>query len=177
MKAILKIAGIVLVVFLVLALVVPLGIKFFSWYWGWTFGSHQSAAITNPVTEQLVPNTDCYVRAAELGAPTDVIKAICDAVQGTNGVSQRLPSGTKVAIGTITFDSESRVWFLRNFTTPSMANYAFEYKGAEQQLFYAPFVLGSELGYGKNGERVPFTICWDTTSEGCIPPTELFPTK
>ena len=177
MKAFLKIAGIVLAVLIIMALIVPLGIKFFGWYWGWAFGSHQSATTADPIVNEQPVSTDCYVKAAKLDAPANVIKAICDAVPGTNGVSQRLPSGTKVSIGTITFDAENRVWFLQEFTVPSMASYAFEYKGAEQQLFYAPFVLGSELGYGKNGERVPFEICWDVTSEGCVPPTELFPTK
>lgn len=177
MKTFWRIAGIVLVAFLIMALIVPLGIKFFGWYWGWAFGSHQSATIADPVAVQAsAPDSNCYAKAAKLNAPADVIKAICDAKPSGNGVSGRLPVGTKVAIGTITFDNEYRVWFLRNFTTPMMASYAFEYKGAEQQLFDAPFVLGSELGYGKNGERIPFKICWDTVGE-CQPPVDLFPTK
>jgi len=120
---------------------------------------------------------DCYAKAAGLGAPADAMKAICDPVPGTNGVSMRLTSGTKVSIGTITFDAEDRVWFLQDFVVPSMASYAFEYTGSERSIFDAPFVLGSELGWANDGTRVPFKICWDTTSEGCIPPTNLFPTK
>lgn len=177
MKAFLRIVGVVLAVVIVLALIVPLGFRFFGWYWGWAFGSHQSATSADPVVNAQSVSTDCYVRAAKLGAPDDAVKAICDAVPGTDGVSQRLTSGTKVSIGSITFDSEYRVWFLEGFTVPATASYAFEYKGAERQLFEAPFVLGTELGYGKNGERVPFSICWDTTSDGCVPPTNLFPTK
>ena len=141
----------------------------------------QSPAINpvNPVVANPVsaPASDCTNRAKEIGAPEEVVSAICDAVPGGNGVSMRLPVGTKVTIGIITFDAEDRVWFLQGFTTPLMANYAFEYAGAETALFDAPFVVGSELGWGKDGTRVPFKICWDVTSDGCIPPTELFPTK
>ena len=133
-----------------------------------------ASVVSNPVS---APASDCVKRAEEIGAPKDVVSAICDATPGGNGVSMRLPVGTVVKIGTITFDAEDRVWFLQGFTTPLMANYAFEYAGAETALFDAPFVVGSELGWGKDGTRVPFKVCWDTTSEGCIPPTELFPTK
>lgn len=173
-----RIAGIVLAVIIVVALVIPLGFRFFSWYWGWAFAP-KSAVIADPVSVQaaFAPDSNCYAKAAKLNAPADVIKAICDAKPSGNGVSGRLPVETKVEIGTITFDNEYRVWFLKGFTTPMMASYAFEYKGAEQQLFDAPFVLGSELGYGKDGTRVPFEICWDVTSSGCVPPVDLFPTK
>jgi hypothetical protein len=133
-----------------------------------------SPQVESPVS---APASDCVKRAEEIGAPKDIVSAICDATPSGNGVSLRLPVGTLVEIGTITFDAEDRVWFLQNFTTPSMANYAFEYKGSEQSLFNAPFVVGSELGYGKDGTRVPFRICWDVTSDGCIPPADLFPTK
>lgn len=139
----------------------------------------KSDVISESVAENPVqaPASDCIKRAEELGAPADMVSAICDALPSGNGVSQRLPVGTQVAIGSITFDNEDRVWFLQDFTTPAMANYAFSYEGSEQSLFDAPFATGTELGYGKDGTRVPFTICWDVTSEGCIPPADLFPTN
>ena len=123
------------------------------------------------------PASDCEAKAEELGAPSEMVKAICDANPIGNGVSDRLPVGTEVVIGSITFDKENRVWFLEDFTTPSIANYAFSYEGSEQALFQAPFATGTELGYGKDGTRVPFKICWDVTSNGCIPPADLFPTQ
>lgn len=129
---------------------------------------------TNPVS---APNSDCEKQAEQIGAPEALVSAICDAEPSGNGVSMRLPVGTEVKIGTITFDAEDRVWILQGFTTPLMANYAFEYAGSETALFDAPFVTGSELGWAKDGTRVPFKICWDVTSEGCVPPTELFPTN
>lgn len=131
----------------------------------------EPVVVENPVK---APASDCEARAKEIGAPANIVSAICGATPGTNGVSLRLPVGTKVKIGTITFDAENRVWFLQDFTVPQMASYAFEYAGAEQALFDAPFVVGSELGYGANGERVPFKICFDTEGE-CAPPVNLFP--
>lgn len=132
------------------------------------------SSVQNPVS---APASDCKARANELGAPTDLVTAICSATPSGKGVSGRLPVGTEVAIGSITFDNEDRVWFLEGFTTPAMANYAFSYEGSEQSLFDAPFATGTELGYGKDGTRVPFRICWDVTSEGCVPPADLFPTQ
>jgi hypothetical protein len=119
---------------------------------------------------------NCKVKAEAIGAPPEMVKAICIPA-GTGSVSDRLPVGTEVKIGTITFDAEDRVWVLQNFVTPKMANYSFEYIGAEMKLFEAPFVVGSELGWADDGTRVPFKICWDVTSVGCLPPADLFPTK
>jgi hypothetical protein len=136
--------------------------------------TEDSPEVENPVS---APASDCVKQAEEIGVPEDVIPAICEATPSGTGVSMRLPAGTKVEIGTITFDAENRVWFLQDFVVPSMASYAFEYAGSERAIFDAPFVTGSELGWAKDGTRVPFTICWDVTSEGCIPPTELFPTN
>jgi len=132
---------------------------------------NSSVVIDNPVS---APNSDCEKQAEQLGAPKDIVSAICDAVPTGKGVSMRLPVGTKVAIGTITFDAENRVWFLKDFTVPTMANYAFEYAGSERSIFDAPFVQGSELGWAKDGSRVPFKICF-TTEGDCTPPTNLFP--
>jgi len=128
---------------------------------------------TNPVS---APNSDCEKQAGEIGVPEDVVSAICEATPTGQGVSMRLPVGTRVQIGTITFDAENRVWFLQDFVVPSMASYAFEYAGSERALFDAPFVVGSELGWAKDGSRVPFEICFDTEGD-CTPPTELFPTE
>ncbi|MCK9415095.1 MAG: hypothetical protein PHG60_00205 [Candidatus Dojkabacteria bacterium] len=130
-----------------------------------------TTVIENPIS---APNSDCVKQAEQIGAPKDVISAICEATPGENGVSMRLPVGTVVQIGTITFDAENRVWFLQDFVVPSMASYAFEYAGNERAIFDAPFVVGSELGWAKDGSRVPFEICFDTKGE-CTPPTSLFP--
>ncbi len=132
-----------------------------------------NTVVENPIS---APNSDCEKQAEQLGAPEDVIAAICEATPSGNGVSMRLPVGTMVQIGTITFDAENRVWFLQDFIVPAMANYAFEYAGSERALFDAPFVIGSEMGWAKDGSRVPFQICFDTEGE-CTPPTNLFPSK
>jgi hypothetical protein len=133
----------------------------------------EDTSVENPIVSAA---SDCKARAKEIGAPDEIVSAICDAEPSGNGVSMRLPVGTKVQIGTITFDAEDRVWVLQDFTVPSIASYAFEYAGAEQALFDAPFVVGSELGYGENGERVPFKICFSVDGD-CTPPINLFPTQ
>lgn len=107
----------------------------------------------------------CEVKLARMGAPDGTITAICSGSYGT--VSQRLTSGTFVPIGSLTFDNEYRVWFLTNWKVPATANYSFSYENAEKNFFDAPFVIGSELGYAKDGTRVPFKICWETESKDC----------
>jgi hypothetical protein len=54
-----------------------------------------------------------------------------------------------------------------DWKVPSTANYSFSYENAEKNFFDAPFVVGSELGYAKDGTRVPFKICWEVESENC----------
>ncbi len=112
-------------------------------------------------------NTDisCEVELARMGAPDGTIEAICSGSYGT--VSERLTSGTYVQIGSLTFDAEDTVWFLMDWKVPSTANYSFSYENAEKNFFDAPFVVGSELGYAKDGTRVPFKICWEVESENC----------
>lgn len=184
MKTFLRFALFVLIGILILGLIIPTGYRLLSGVWNWGF--NHSNQITKecpacvcgnsvnpaPVEEEF----DCKAAAEAIGAPPEMVRGLC-VPAGTGSVSDRLPVGTEVTIGTITFDAEDRVWVLQNFVTPAMANYSFEYKGAELKLLKAPFVLGSELGWADDGTRVPFKICWDTTSEGCKPPTELFPTK
>lgn len=143
--------------------------------------NNSNAPVANsPVVSSNVPITapasDCIKQAEQLGAPEDLVSAICEATPLGNGVSLRLKVGTVVKIGTITFDAEDRVWILQDFTVPQMASYAFEYAGSERSIFDAPFVLGSELGWAKDGSRVPFKFCFNTEGD-CTPPTQLFPTK
>ena len=118
-----------------------------------------------PVAESPAVDNTCEVKLTNMGAPAKTIAAICNGTNGT--VSQRLTSGTYVPIGSLTFDNEYRVWFLTDWKVPTRANYSFSYKDAEKNFFDAPFVIGSELGYGLNGERVPFKVCWDVTSQDC----------
>ncbi len=125
---------------------------------------------------------DCKAAAEVLDAPTEMVRALCIPA-GKGDVSEQLVSGTHVEIGSITFDSEDRVWFLQDFVTPPTANYSFEYIGAELKLFDAGFVVGSEKGWADDGSRVPFRICWNTEGDCQLPagpdgnPIELFPTK
>jgi len=114
-----------------------------------------------------VTSSDCLDRAAQIGAPIN--SAICTAPTSGSPAVQ-VQSGSQVEFGTITFDSETRVWILQNFVVPSYANYSFDYTGREQSVLNAPFVTGSELNPVNNQ---PFTICWDVTSDGCVPPTEI----
>ena len=173
---------VVVVLVLLVAVLAPLAWRY--WHWGFNTNAQVPeecpACVCNTANSPVSPVEDddfnCKAKAEAIGAPPAMVRALC-VPAGTGSVSDRLPVGTEVEIGTITFDAEDRVWVLQNFVTPAMANYSFEYTGAELKLFEAPFVLGSELGWAEDGTRVPFKICWDTTSEGCIPPTELFPTK
>lgn len=177
---------VVVVLVLLVAILAPLAWRY--WQWGFTSNVQTKdcpacvceTVNTVPIVPEVVPAEEsefnCKAAAEAIGAPPVMVRALC-VPAGTGSVSDRLPVGTEVAIGTITFDAEDRVWVLQNFVTPAMANYSFEYTGAELKLFKAPFVLGSELGWAADGTRVPFTICWDVTSDGCVPPTELFPTK
>ncbi len=138
----------------------------------------QQPPVSNPIVQNPVtaPNSDCQKQAEQIGAPKEVVSAICDTAPTGNGVSTRLTAGTKVEFGTITFDAEDRVWILQDFTVPPMANYAFEYAGAQRAILEAPFVVGSELGWAKDGSRVPFKICFNVEGE-CTPPANLFPTN
>ena len=190
MKKFLRITLFVLIGILILGLIIPTGFRLISRVWNWGFDSVQETKecpacicenIVNPVP-QVESEFNCKAAAEAIKAPPEMVRAIC-VPAGTGSVSDRLPVGTKVAIGTITFDAEDRVWVLQNFVTPSMANYSFEYKGAELKLFKAPFVLGSELGWADDGSRVPFRICWNTEGDCQLPagpdgnPIELFPTN
>jgi len=187
MKTLGKVALIVATVFVVIGLLIPVGYKIASSVWSWGFDSVQETE-EHPAyvyeDEEIVPASEfnCKAAAEAIKAPPEMVRALC-VPAGTGSVSDRLPVGTEVTIGTITFDAEDRVWVLQNFVTPSMANYSFEYSGAELRLFEAPFVLGSELGWADDGSRVPFRICWNTEGDCQLPagpdgnPIELFPTK
>lgn len=144
----------------------------------------EKVADTNiPSSVSVASNTQeqdsCLYQAGKLGLPTDIANTVCNGSEGQ--VSEQLTSGTKVPFGTITFDCESRVWVLKNFTVPSVASYAFNYKNAERNLLNAPFLVGSELGWSKDCKEnnVPFVVCYNTTDDGCKLPesVNLFPTK
>ncbi len=134
-----------------------------------------SVSVTSNTQEQ----DSCLYQAGKLGLPTDIANTVCNGSEGQ--VSEQLKPGTKVPFGTITFDCESRVWILRNFTVPSIASYAFNYVNAERNLLSAPFLVGSELGWSKDCKEnnVPFVVCYNTTDDGCKLPenVNLFPTK
>jgi len=135
--------------------------------------------IPSSVTSYTQQQDSCLYQAGKLGIPTDIANTVCNGSEGK--VSEQLPSGTKVPFGTITFDCESRVWVLKNFTVPSVASYAFNYVNAERNLLSAPFLVGSELGWSKDCKEnnVPFVVCYNTTDDGCKLPesVNLFPTK
>jgi hypothetical protein len=135
--------------------------------------------IPSSVTSYTQQQDSCLYQAGKLGLPTDIANTVCNGSEGQ--VSEQLPSGTKVPFGTITFDCESRVWVLKNFTVPSIASYAFSYENAERNLLNAPFLVGSELGWSKDCKEnnVPFVVCYNTTDDGCKLPesVNLFPTK
>lgn len=81
--------------------------------------------------------------------------------------AKREPSGAIVPFGTITFDDEDRVWILRNFIVPPVANYSFSYQ--YDTISSAPFFTGAELS-PKTGKE--FRICYNVTGE-CEPPVEI----
>lgn len=115
---------------------------------------------------------NCVERAKLLGAP--VGSAVCTAVT-LDKPAIRVQTGSKVAFGTITFDAETRVWILENFTVPSFANYSYDYTGRESYVLDAPFAVGAEKNpvNGKN-----FDICWNIEGDCALPEgVNLFPTK
>lgn len=120
--------------------------------------------IDNP---SVVPGPTCEDRAKMINAP--IGSSICEAPT-LGAPATRVQSGSQIVFGTITFDAETRVWILEKFVVPNYANYAYDYEGRESNVLDAPFVVGSELN-PVNGEK--FTICWETTSDGCVPPTEI----
>lgn len=173
-----------LIVALALSFLIPViwkaGRSVYPAVYGWAFGPDKTAtsapataetqvpAVSNPAVQPVVvTSSDCLDRAAKLGAPIN--SAICTAP--TSGLpAMQVKSGSQVVFGTITFDSETRVWILQKFVVPSYANYSFDYSGREQSVLNAPFATGSELSPVNNK---PFTICWDVTSNGCVPPTKI----
>ena len=123
--------------------------------------------IDDPQVKPVVVEPSCLDRAKLIDAP--IGSSICkEPVSGSPAL--RVESGSQVVFGTITFDSETRVWILERFIVPSYANYSFDYNGREQNVLDAPFVVGSEKN-PVDGEN--FQICWETESEGCIPPTKI----
>lgn len=176
----------ILVILLILGIIVPLGFRFFNWYWGWAFPNRQSEVITDSVCKEcpvckgteapaeVIPSVDgtCIERAKAIGAP--VGSAICNIVT-VNKPAERVQTGSKVSFGSITFDAETRVWILENFTVPAFANYSFDYSGRESYILDAPFAVGAEKNpvNGKN-----FNICWNIEGDCALPEgVNLFPTK
>ncbi len=176
---------VIVVLVLLAAVLAPLAWK----YWQWGFGeSHDvakcpecPACISNATSEDENLQQEYAICKAELqsrGAPANMVSAFC-VPNGKGSVSNRLTSGTKVSLGTITFDAQSHVWVLKDFVVPEFANYTFEYQGAESRLILAPFWTGSELGW-QGDERVPFVVCWDFEGACALPQgiteQDLFPT-
>lgn len=126
-----------------------------------------STTIEDPDVVPVQTGPTCEDRAKLINAP--IGSSICKApVSGTPAM--RAQSGSQITFGTITFDAETRVWILEKFVVPSFASYAFDYNGREQNVLDAPFVVGSEKN-PVDGQN--FKICWDTTSDGCVPPTVI----
>lgn len=188
MKAILRIALVVLVGLLILGLIVPTGYWLLSRVWGWGFDKNERTSSTEvfecpdcvcptEVTPRTEVSDNCLFDAGQLDLPKDVANYVCDGKWGE--VSLQLQSGKSVPFGTFTMDAEHRVWILFDFTVPPTANYSFSYENSERNLLKAPFLVGSELGW-KGEERVPFTVCHDFQGECFLPENivaELFPTQ
>lgn len=121
-----------------------------------------------PTVIPVVVGVNCFERATLIGAP--VGSNVCKApVSGAPAAP--VQAGSHVGFGTITFDAETRVWILENFIVPStFASYSYDYTGREQNVLDAPFVTGGQLS---PVNQQPFNICWDTTSNGCVPPTVI----
>lgn len=111
-------------------------------------------------------SASCQTAAQKIGAP--IGSPICNKPVSDAPVL-RATSGSKIDFGTITFDSETRVWILQNFVVPTAASYSFDYAGREQNVLSAPFVVGSEKN-PVNGEN--FRICWNTEGD-CTPPVAI----
>ena len=98
--------------------------------------------IPSSVTSYTQQQDSCLYQAGKLGIPTDIANTVCNGSEGK--VSEQLPSGTKVPFGTITFDCESRVWVLKNFTVPSITGYACSYENGEGHWLNARFYVGGD---------------------------------
>ena len=186
MKKFLSWTGIVLGLVVLLAVLVPLGIR----YWQWGFNQNRVDTVTCPECPVCVSDAKsddanlqqeyaiCKAELESRGAPANMVSAFC-VPNGKGSVSNRLTTGTKVRLGTVTFDAQSHVWVLKDFVVPEFANYSFEYQGAESRLILAPFWTGSELGWQGN-ERVPFVVCWNFEGACELPQgiteKDLFPT-
>jgi len=85
--------------------------------------------------------------------------------QSSSARAERKQSGELVPFGTITFDNEDRVWILKNFIVPSVANYSYEYNSM-MDVSNAPFFIGAEMS-PKTGQ--PFKKCYSLSGE-CEPP-------
>lgn len=108
----------------------------------------------------------CQEAASKIGAP--IGSSICNKPL-SGAPAARAQAGSEIAFGTITFDSETRVWILQNFVVPTSSNYSFDYTGREQNVLTAPFVVGAEKN-PVNGEN--FSICWNTEGD-CTPPVAI----
>ena len=116
----------------------------------------------------VVVGVNCFERATLIGAP--VGSNVCKAPL-SGAPAQPVQAGSRVGFGSITFDSETRVWILENFIVPSTsANYSYDYTGREQNVLDAPFVTGGQVS---PVNQQPFNICWDVTSDGCVPPAAI----
>lgn len=152
MKTLVKVGLFVLGAFLLVGVLFPVGYKIARSVWNWGVDQKQESIVC-PVCPVGNSQEETFVPESEYIQPAN-----------------RVESGAKVGYGTLTFDSETRVWVLSKFIVPSTACYAFDYSGREKGVENAPFFVGSELN-PVNGK--PFLVCYETTSANCIPPVEV----
>jgi len=122
------------------------------------------------VEETIASGDPCLTTAKSFGIPDDMADYICTMPQNNPNAPEQMDSKEKITFGSITFDSETRVWVLRNFIVPSAANYSFDHSGRERRILGAGFYTGAALSPVND---LPFVVCYDTTSEGCIPPHNI----
>lgn len=152
MKA-LKWFGIVLAVLLVLGLLVPLGVRFFGWYWGWAFNPDKNTAECEVCTEtpqdvesDSIPLVDevCIADFVDAGASYSFAKTICSD-NDDDGYAWRLDAGQHCnGWGTIVYDNDSDVEIVFNFDAPIVASYSYCYPDGSD-IRNAPFFVGAEL--------------------------------
>lgn len=132
----------------------------------WLLHGNSNSATSSNGSIPVDTAASCKAAAQEIGAP--IGSSICDKPV-SDAPALRATSGSEIAFGTITFDSETRVWVLENFVVPTAASYSYDYAGREQNVLSAPFVVGSEKN-PVNGEN--FRICWNTEGD-CTPPVAI----
>jgi len=149
----------VIAVFIVLGLIIPVGYKFFDSYWGWAFRPAASAAVPD-VECPACPDCECPTcpEPAPALAPVEAAPAAENADVDVSCV-RRAEFGEKIAIGTVTWDAETRVWELKDFVCDGP--YCYDYSkctNPEVTMARQPYRLGYEVS-PVNGKM--FQICHD----------------